>query len=536
MPFTPLTQEQFQKARAAGFSPQKIIEMEARRKQDESMSSGVTPMNQEGDGFLKTLAKGIAKPFVTAGVTGLSALESGYKAATGDVTGANKVLNEGYNVPGFGKVTPIGAQVGQEGGYGKDVRRMLGTGAEIAATLAPVGEVANLGATGVRGLLTRGAIRKGAMEGALVGGAGSFGQSVQKENASPSDVLSSTVAGTTIGGVTGGVVPLIKAGKNLFSREPEKLLNAAIKAPKSMRNFQQDLSIVANDLKDKASNIDGLESLASHADEGKRAIWDEVKAKVSAGGQQGLISRRLRGNPAISGYSIADDIQKNVRVPDILSRTSPQEAAVLQSRIKNIADSYSGMIPFDDAERMIEELNAKHASYYLKNNTNRALAEKVDPELAAELRVADGLRKGLDNALSGFGDLKRKYAAFSNVSKAVKDRLLTEKNKELTDLPSRITAGQSAISALSNLAQGNFGSAASSAVAPVASKVIQKMESADSKVAEAFKKIAGGYTKKASNNQPLLRRAGMVGALRLPSAMMSGVDNQPTESNQYNGR
>lgn len=168
-------------------------------------------------GFGVNLAKGIAKPIATAAVTGLAPVEATGRMLMGDQEGANKRLTEGYDVPGLGQIKPVGADIGKEGGIKHELGRMLGTGAEIASTLAGGEGAAGLAEVGAKGALKEAAIQ-GAKEGAAVGAAGGFGSSVQDENATTGSVIGGTLEGGVLGGVMGGVAgaaspSLSKAGR-----------------------------------------------------------------------------------------------------------------------------------------------------------------------------------------------------------------------------------------------------------------------------------------------------------------------------------
>lgn len=176
-----------------------------------------------GANFLGNVAKDIARPFATAGVTGLAAIEGAGRAAVGDIKGADRVLTEGYNVPLLGQIKPVGASIGQAGGVKRELGRMVGTGAELASNLMGAGAAKGLIQSGGKTALKSLALQ-GAKEGALVGATGGFGSSIQDENVSAGNVVLKSAGGALLGGVLGAAAaPLAKvstqAGRTALKSE-----------------------------------------------------------------------------------------------------------------------------------------------------------------------------------------------------------------------------------------------------------------------------------------------------------------------------
>lgn len=146
------------------------------------------------------MIKGIAKPVATAAVTGLAPIEATGRAIGGDIEGAQKRLTEGYQIPGLGQIKPIGAEIGKEGGFVKETRRMIGTGAEFAALLAGGEIIPALGA--------------------VAGGVGGFGAAISEENVSPASIFLNTILGTVGGAVLGKMLGPQKIKAGIKAPEP----------------------------------------------------------------------------------------------------------------------------------------------------------------------------------------------------------------------------------------------------------------------------------------------------------------------------
>lgn len=168
------------------------------------------------------VAKSIASPFVKAAVTaGAPALATseviGEKVfgREGGIERADKILNEGVDVPGFGTVAPnkIGQDLDQGGGLGAETLKTVGTGLEIGTTVG--------GGTAAKAVpMNAGkvaAFKGGAKVGALTGGL--FGTGLALEDTTPEesalettgDVLLKGGAGAALGALAGGVGSAIMA-------------------------------------------------------------------------------------------------------------------------------------------------------------------------------------------------------------------------------------------------------------------------------------------------------------------------------------
>lgn len=169
----------------------------------------------QGDNFFQ----GLARPFVKAGVTGAAAIQDAWNLANGNMNAVSHTA-EGYNVPGFGKVTPnkIGEDIkinkdaaGNEsmsgGGFGAETLKTIGTGAEIAPWLMGAGEFTAapkaFAAKGTLKALGREAL-VGAVGGATAGAGGELAKTTHEE--SGMDVAGRTLRGGLAGGAIGGAL------------------------------------------------------------------------------------------------------------------------------------------------------------------------------------------------------------------------------------------------------------------------------------------------------------------------------------------
>lgn len=183
MAYQPLTQEQFQAARKAGFSPEKITEMELKRKAEMGGGSPAPTAEPEKEGLLKSLARGIISPVATLAARPVQLGAQLLGASPESIDRVSDKISGGFIAP-----TPKNI-----GDVGKDVGRAAET---ISLGIGGSG----VAKAGVKGLIKEGAI-SGAKAGALYGGG-----SAMEEGKGVGGIVKDTAIGGLSGGVLGGVV------------------------------------------------------------------------------------------------------------------------------------------------------------------------------------------------------------------------------------------------------------------------------------------------------------------------------------------
>lgn len=256
MAYEPLTQEQFQKARKAGFTPEKIIAMEQKRKEQED---SVDTQNKE-PGFVQGAVQGFAKPFLRTAATGLTALggamdigKSLIQKAQGKDAEAQATLDEsrrlqeqgdtkGYDLGYFGNIKPL-----------QNPLEAAGAGIEIASNI-PIVKGAGLTYNVLKNATKQGgaeafkrAIVPLIKEGAFAGGSGNLGRSLQ-EGDSAGETALNTALGTVIGA---GAAPIFGAGAavggNILGKtvNPNRLF-AGVEPKITVKQTQKQLENIAD--------------------------------------------------------------------------------------------------------------------------------------------------------------------------------------------------------------------------------------------------------------------------------------------------
>lgn len=197
MVYQPLTPEQFKSAQKAGFSTQKIIEMEQKRKVESTSTpevSQVTPPQEEIGGI-----KGFVKSIVSAPLTiAARPLQLGARVLGASEEDVDKFSKE--KLGGF--VAPLPKS-------GSDVLKDVGRGIETVS-LGLGGGVVKDAAGNIIKQTAKQALKQGIKEGAIAGGTYGFGSSLERKG---SDVTAGDIIkDTAIGAGTGAAVPIAFAG------------------------------------------------------------------------------------------------------------------------------------------------------------------------------------------------------------------------------------------------------------------------------------------------------------------------------------
>lgn len=459
---------------------------------------GYTPeKGQKPDGFLVSLAKGVVKPFVTAGVTAASATQGASNLLVGGLAKAigadtfaekrfaeaNRVTKEGYNVPGFGQMKPVGSTIGTEkGAYKNEVKRMLGTGGEIAGTIGAGSAASVVGKGVVKGALLQ-AAKAGAIEGGLAGAASGFGQGVQKENVSAGSLAADTALGGVLGAATGAVVPavagLVKGAIRTVNPGVKVLLKSAVKPTgQAAKTFDASLDKALPALEKYATQVKDLRSLDTAIRAAKAETWDVIQSGLAGAEKEGAL---------VDGNKIGEAIRSAMN-----NKKIQREAPDLLTKLEAKAKAYEGQkLSPVEAEDILEATNASMQSYFNKNKVSQALAEKADPEIAAEVKLAASIREELDRIVSlsdtkGFGELKKVYGALSQLGSHVSNRIPIAERANMTSLAEQISAARTAGNVAVNLATLNPGQAVASLGDYATARILKTLESSDSKVSRAF--------------------------------------------------
>lgn len=430
-------------------------------------TEGAAPMGTSGQkigALVGDIARGVIKPIGQMPVQFGRTIASNVAGLFGNEAAAERFARP-VNIPFLGEVKTLGsAPTPSARGLTATTDDLFAQSLETAASVIPGG----------KGVI--GGLKTGLKVGALSGAA----EAIRNKGETLGDIAKGAVGGALLGGVVGGSASALSSGlkyaKNIVKPEVEQLLKSAIRAPKSMANFSDDLKVAVQEIAPEAGNINTLPALASTLKTAKNKVWGAVKEKLAGSPKGAVVS--------LDGAATRIDGLANKPVFKVLGSSKQDELRALAERLRGVK-----LDPID-AEDILEDLNAKEAAYYKKNASSRALAEKSDPDLAAELQIADTIRDELNTLLDGFGGLKKKYGALANVYRAVNDRIPMVERQNITSLAEQVSAARTAGNVLGSVATGNFGSAIGQLGDVAVASSLKTLEAADSKIARAFQQIA----------------------------------------------
>ena len=389
----------------------------------------VEGFNEPKEGILKSIAKAVVNPVAKFGVQAANTVESTYKLATGDISGANEAMNKTRVLPGLGAVSPY---VKGSDTNAQAIKGTLAGGFEIGSLIAPVGKV-------------------GTSAKALAGAAGRFGAASgigdigsQLTNGKKYDV------GQTIGSVLiGGAIPIagrvLSKGLSTAGKVTSEVLgkttgtNAevvreAFNNPNVMKLARKAGSQGESELQDQA--LEGAKSGFAQLLKSRNANYtkqlEQVKANksditsiISAGRDKAKsllndFSIKLESGNKLNNLNFDNStITKNTKVVqkavnDVLSWTENTPAGV--DKLKKKLSQYINEIP------VTESGGAKAFLVDLYDTIKSGLNEKVPgyQEMTKGYHEASNLIEEVQKALS-LGDKVSKDTAIRKIMSTMRD-------------------------------------------------------------------------------------------------------------------
>lgn len=361
--FTPLTPEQYQKARASGFSHEQILQNEQRRKSETTQAT-----IPKKDGFLKNVVKEIVSPFARLGV---NAFKAGQMISGKKVDPAAPV-----KVPFLGEVKPVG----QEGSFGRKVADAIGTGTEIASTVIPAGKVPAIAKATFGGKVLQGA-KIGATQGAVGGTLFGAGREAQDPNATVGSVAKeAAIMGGT--GALGGAA-----------------LGGGLAVPSAaIRGTAKTVSTIANPQKAIEREVDQLFKSTRG-----------IESKVKLASQKNTDLRKIVSDPVVF---------KGIKVSN--QTINPDEAiGVIDNRIETLISAKREMLP--ELDRYVPKLSREQ----IREDAIRRVAGTASP--ADEQDIINAINKQVDAlpeqvSLTELDSLRARFRKSSRDAKGLQKR------------------------------------------------------------------------------------------------------------------
>lgn len=465
------------RAKQAGKTDSEIdtfIQLKMNQVEAQSSQSGLTSGHLEEpkkDGFFKSVAKGIASPFLKLG-------------ATADALGTSKILG-GKGTDNSVKQTPLGAV--------KPIttaREAAGVGLELAANTIGGGGVIGVGkgiAKGAVGQALKTGVKQGIKSGILAGA----GTGLQQDEATFGSVVKDAAIGGAAGGVLGGALAAIpgigigvyrtaKGVKNFVSPESTIALTKAIKPSANNTKFVPALKFVLPDIQETAeltgSQITNLDSLLIAITTTKQRIWKTYESLLQP-----------NQTAEIDGNEIADLIMSGIN-----KRFASQNPGKVQ-KITQIAETYRKPLSLQDAEEFLQDANNELHTYYAKNKVGQNAAAQ-DPEIAYVLREAEALRKGLYAKLAELTGkdaavLKSKWGALTNIQNEVLKRSNVAARQNPDSLAEQLSFASGVGDLLTNAGDLKFGTMAKGVGKIATARYMKNKNTSDALISTAFSKL-----------------------------------------------
>jgi len=418
----------------------------------QQINQPTTTPPEKQDGFFKGLAKSIAKPFAETATTGYNTLAAAGNLLSGDVEGAEKALEAKRDLPFMGETKP--SFTGKEG-FGEGIKKMAGYGAEMASTVAPIGEI-GLGAK---------ALAKGAGKMALQAGVGTAGRELEdKGTIDPAEVAKSAAigaaipvglrgvstvgktvlkaAGEALGGTTGaGGASIMEAFKNpnvmKFARSASKEGGASSLQRQALEDAQEGLSRIVE--KRGAKYRADLERVTKETPIVRNVIGEHPMEKVINGARDK--ARKLMDDYGLN--VVVDDAGKPIDLGFDQS-TITQNKEIVKKALKDVLywedNSPAGL---DTLKKRLSQFKndippsetggAKNFIQQLHDNVSNGLKENVPGyrEMTKSYAEASDLIDEVKSTLS-LKDTAREETAIKKLMSSMRDN--NELRKDFVDL------------------------------------------------------------------------------------------------------
>lgn len=179
-----------------------------------------------------------------------------------------------------------------------------------------------------------------------------------------------------------------------------------------------------------------IEELRDYAHDARGNVINELNSRIALQGGNIAIDPRAIANAGRGAVNelMQMEAQYNQQNTGVLNaqgqpimrtvrNSGPREAAI-HSRANLIAENLSrNPQNLVYAEKMVQALNAEYKSFYRLSPDQRWQALHDQPQLIADFAIKDNLQSQLDNVVSQYGDLNRKYGAWKEIENGAQSKL-----------------------------------------------------------------------------------------------------------------
>lgn len=396
----------------------KLLEIRARNaaQVDQPAAPTVLPPAQPKDGFFSSLAKSITRPFAEVGTSAYNAVSATGKLLQGDTAGADAELQKPRALPYIGQTKT--AFTGNES-FGQGVGKMAGYGAEIAATVAPVGKVGfgaksllvgsgKLGLQSALGSAGNQLAQNGSIDAAETAKAGAFGALLPVGLRGAGKLVKGVggVAAAGLGKTTGAGVEAIKETFNnpnvvKFAREAGKDGGALSLQRQALEDSQAGLQSII-EKRGSEYRIE-LEKLTKS----KLPIDKKKMSEIIDG-------TRKKAVDLMNSYGINNIVDDSGKVVDIGfdGSTITQNKEIVKKALKDV-------IYWQDNTPAGLDILKKRLSQFKNDipaSENGGARNFIN-------QLQDSVKKGLNKNVAGYEKMTKKYSQTSDLIDDIRDTL-----------------------------------------------------------------------------------------------------------------
>ena len=397
---------------AAGIQPSAQPQTGGKKSLAQQMQeAGIQPsatQQPKKDGFFKSTLKGIAEPFAQFGTTALNVGSSIRDLAFGDQAGAARDLEKTRNVPFLGPTKPL--FTGNEGKV-ETVKKVIGTGADIASNFIGGGASVNAAKAGFGGLVKQG-IKTGIVGGATGGALQQGGQTLRNNGSVGEAALNATVGagtGAAVGGVLGGGLAVLGAGASKLAGRSKDAFEQSIEGT-TAKASKEVTSPVLGSIQEKA--LGAKQAISGSRERMKINVFEKQKARQAfesyapekrSAVQKGLIPRDVdliqQSTPSekniFKDLLFASDNYAN-------NRKSPPPSSIVGRELRKPLENLQSQVR--DAGASLDKAVAPIKKQPIPN-VWRDMAEEMDnvPGLRGVNVTEDGVLDFSNTALRGSG-------------------------------------------------------------------------------------------------------------------------------------
>lgn len=356
------------------------------------------------EGFLKSLAKNVASPFLKFGTSVYNVGSSIGKVAKGDANGALTALDKSRNIPFFGQTEPLlaSSDVNQQGarGYLPPVKKPVGTALQMFSTIAPVGKIGS-GLKAIAGSATK------------FGTASALGDIGNQLESNKEFNPAQTVASFGLGAL---VPTTIGGGKSLLSGVKNRLIGKT-----AGRVLDRELQVATPEL--TASIEKGVKSFGDKAAE----IVDK-KGKPLYVGNYNTLLNKAKTDLIESGTQLNKTLQKlDQEAPikitrdqvasDIINKLQDTQGVLTPTKIKQIKFEVSRMPKVMNRQELLKTKRLYDSlipdNFWTNNNEQAGFVTQVKYVLRDNARkvlndvTPDANLQKLNNRLSVAMDMRK---------------------------------------------------------------------------------------------------------------------------------